>query len=254
MFEVAPPDYQKFIVSLLLALAVLVVTSVLFNRKRIFHSSKPVFVISGPKSSGKTNLFELLTKGDLPVLTVSSVEPNSATLNLGAKIGSYDVYDFPGNEKLKSLYLYPFLKEKLSSVKGIIYMIDASQFSSEYCTEVAQDLIRLYEITESVPNGVDFQLFCNKCDLFTSKKWTTIKSLLESEIAQICKRQILNLSQISAKDGQSDEAIAQQLASSFRDGKFQFELLEGNTEFGQGNVHKKKIEMVTNWLHEKAIN
>ncbi|KAH3661191.1 hypothetical protein OGAPHI_006598 [Ogataea philodendri] len=254
MFEHKDPDYLKFIVSIALALVVLVVTAVIFDRKRLFSAKKSVFVISGPKSSGKTSLFELLTKKELPVLTVTSVEPNKGVLNLGSQIGSYEVIDFPGNEKLKSLYLYPFLKQNSTSLKGLIYMIDASQFSSEYCTEVATDLIKLYEITESVPNGVDFQLFCNKSDLFTSKKWTTIKTLLETEITQICKRQVLNLSQISSSDDQSDDTAGSLLATTFGDGKFLFERLDGNTEFAQGNVHKKSIEMVSNWLHEKAVN
>ncbi|GME74508.1 unnamed protein product [Ambrosiozyma monospora] len=249
-----------------IALLIILITFVILNRSKIFVKREEDFIIVGPKSSGKTNLFSILTTGKLPKLTVSSIEPSHDKLELGFEghqlIGSYGIYDFPSASKLKSLYLYPHLQKNLNNIKGIIYMVDASNFNAEYCHEVASELIDILEITETLPNGVDVGIFCNKCDLFTSKKKLKVRRMLEEQVSKLYDLRLKSLSKVS-KEGANEEdddsettglVNSETLSSSFNNGNFLFALLEGNVDFLEGNIFKGKYEEVTNWIHEKAVN
>lgn len=221
----------------------------------LFKNKPRNFVLVGPKESGKTNLFSLLTTGKLPELTVTSIEPSEGALHLSdsnyeEEFTDVIVRDFPASSKMKSLYLLPFLKDNVRHCKGTVYLLDASAFDTSYCYKVASDLLELLQITESIPNGVDMVVFCNKCDYFTSKKPEKIKQLLQQEITRQYSLKLKGLDKVS-EDG---EGIEEVLNASFNGGEFRFEMLEGNVDFVEGNLFKNKIEPLQNWFCEKAAN
>lgn len=255
-----------FAISVALALLIIVFTSFIVQ-KTLFNGKRRNFIIVGPQQSGKTALYYFLTTGKVPDLTVSSIEPSEGKIKLhddGYSENFTDVVirDFPANSKLKNLYLYPFLKDNIRNIKGIIYVVDSSIFDDKYCYEIATDLLELLKITESIPNGVDLSIFCNKCDYFTSRKPLKIKQMLEEEISKLYKLKLNNLSKVTKNDTREDEYdedeedddIEDALNPAFNGGKFKFEMLEGNVDFLQGNVFKKKTSDLTNWLCEKAAN
>ncbi|ODV84409.1 hypothetical protein CANARDRAFT_191409, partial [[Candida] arabinofermentans NRRL YB-2248] len=253
----------SFIITVIIALIILLITSIIFNKDAIFNKKQPTYLIIGPKNSGKTNLYELLTSDDhkLPLLTVSSIEPNYGTMNLKSTGESFKLIDFPGNLKLESLYLYPFLKDSsnLFSLKGIIYLIDSTQFGNngDYCNLITKDLMKLLPFTESIPNGIDICIFCNKSDLFTSLKSTKIKELLCDEFTKLQKLNLRNLNEISNDDDDDVDNINgnfNNLTACFENGVFKFELLEGNVSFVEGNLFKDKMDGLLGWIDEKACN
>ncbi|VEU23474.1 DEKNAAC104633 [Brettanomyces naardenensis] len=260
--ELRKQDGLMFFASVALALFVIILTSFIVQRS-FLKSKKRNILILGPKESGKTNLFYYVTTGKLPVLTVTSIEPNTGTLKLrhtpfGENFSDVVIRDFPASSKLKNLYLYPFLKDNLHSCRGIVYVIDSSIFSGEYCNKVANDLLDLLQITESIPNGVDIALFCNKCDYFTSRKPEKVQTMLEEEITKLYRLKLKNLSKVTKpgeeEEAQDEDGLEEVLNSAFNRGEFKFEMLEANIDFLEGNVFKGNTEQLTNWFCEKAAN
>ncbi|OWB72021.1 hypothetical protein B5S31_g1722 [[Candida] boidinii] len=290
-----------FIITILVTVLLLVLTSIWFNRKTLFGDKDlktPFYLILGPQSSGKTVLFEILKNNNedidifkLPIDTVTSQEPNylndfklPSDKDNKKNLGIFKLIDFPSNSKLKNLYLYPFLKSKindktLKNCRGIIYIIDSSNFTNDYSNSIAKDLIELFKFTESLPGGIDICLFCNKSDLFTSKKSLKIKELLSIEIQKCWELNTKSLnkvkngettgSSISNSSGSSsgirspsdinnnsvdDDDENDFLNNVSSNGKFDFDLLDGNVDFIEGNMFKNKLQNVYNWIDERGVN
>jgi len=260
-------DGVKFALTVIVALLVIFITSFIVQ-KVLFKSTNRTFILVGPKKSGKTSLFYYLTTGETPKLTVTSIEPSIGKLKLhddqySETFTDVVIRDYPASSKLKNLYLYPFLKKNLRGCKGLIYVVDSSCFDLSYCNMVANDLLELLNITESIPNGVDIAIFCNKCDYFTSRKPKKIKEMLEDEITKLYKLKLRNINKVSlhdtAEDADADESedednLEDTLNTAFQRGEFKFEMLEGNVDFLEGNAYKQNTESLTNWFCEKAAN
>ncbi|ODQ48323.1 hypothetical protein PICMEDRAFT_80042 [Pichia membranifaciens NRRL Y-2026] len=251
---------SSLILPILVTLLLILIGGFLMKRHSLISSNKRSFVICGLQGSGKTNLFHLLTKGKLPVLTVSTLEPGKGELKLSEEYSNQktfqdiEILDFPANPKLKTLYLTPHLHANLNSVQGIIYIIDSSNFDTKSCHQAAEDLLELMNITEGKPNGVDILVFANKNDLFTSKKSSKIKEMLEAEVSKIYQLKLRGLSKVdlAGKDGGEEDNDNLDLAT--KDGKFEFQQLEGNVDFAQGNIFKDKWSMIVDWMYEKIVN
>lgn len=260
-------DSSFTLTPIIVTLILILFGAFLMGRHSLFTSNRRSFIICGIQGSGKTNLFHLLTKGELPKLTVTSFEPSTGELKLDDEYKSkktfqdVDIIDFPANEKLKNLYLLPYFKEKIHELRGIIYMIDSSSFDAATCHKVAKDILEILNITEGRPNGVDMLIFSNKNDLFTSMKSSKIKELLEVEIGKIHELNSRGISKVnnSALKGtgevnDDEDGNEDNLDLAVKNGKFQFQLLESNIDFGEGNIFKNKWDKVTDWLFEKIVN
>lgn len=251
-------ELRSMLIPALITLVLILISAYLMKTKSLMTSSRRTFILCGIPGSGKTNLFHLLTTGKLPPLTVTTFEPTTAELALDDELKSkrtfqdIDVIDFPANEKLKNLYLFPFFKEKMHDLRGIIYMIDSTNFDSATCHKVAKEILQILNITEARPNGTDMLIFANKNDLFTSVKSTKIKELLEIEIAKIHDLNSRGLSKVNTETDDSGDADNVDLA--VQNGKFKFQLLESNIDFADGNIFKNKYDKINDWLLEKIVN
>ncbi|TID19250.1 hypothetical protein CANINC_003821 [Pichia inconspicua] len=259
-------ESSSMIVPVIVTILLILFGAFLMRRNSLFTSNKRCFIICGIQGSGKTNLYHLLTKGELPKLTVTSFEPSTGDLRLSddymekKTFQDIQIIDFPANEKLKNLYLFPFFKERIHELRGIIYMIDSSNFDAATCHKVAKDILEILNITEARPNGIDMLIFANKNDLFTSMKSTKIKELLEAEIGKIHELNARGISKVSnsvlngAGDEDDKDDNADNLDLAIKNGKFQFQLLESNVDFGEGNIFKNKWDQINDWLLEKIVN
>lgn len=203
--------------------------------------------------TGKTNLFHLLTGcSKTPEYTVTSIDESCKLLQLDDEYTSHStfqnisIWDFPGSHKLKDLLLYPFINSNLNEIIGIIYLLDASTLNDEKIKEISNDLLKLFKLSEGKPNGIDLLIFCNKSDLFTSKKKERVKNLLEDGIRSLIKLDIGGLDKIDKID----------VDDNFIGGiNFKFQSLEGNVTFSEGNIWKDdKRSTIFDWLLEKIAN
>lgn len=255
---------SSMFIPILVTLLLLLLGGFLMKKHSLISSNKRSFVICGLQGNGKTNLFHLLTVGKLPVLTVSSLEPKRSKLLLDEEhinhktFQDIEIIDFPANSKLKNLYLLPYFHDKLNEIQGIIYIIDSSNFDNKVCHETAEDLLKILEITEGKPNGVDMIIFSNKNDLFTSKKSSKIKEMLESEIGKIHELKLRGLGKVESAlnkvNDTGDDDGDDNLDLAIKDGTFQFQLLDSNVFFAQGNIFKDNWSMIDDWIFEKIVN
>ncbi|CAK7913285.1 signal recognition particle receptor subunit beta [[Candida] anglica] len=248
---------------------------------------KPTFLILGPNNAGKTSLYFRLEQAandeedeekdgnnKLKITpTVSSIEPNYGSIKLPISNRSiakpFQLIDFPGHLKYFQLLNKLIVDEvTLQKIKGIIYVIDSSS-SPDDLREVAKHLFRLLSITEKLTNGIDFLFAINKNELFNSRPVFKIQEILELEITQLIQEQLSEKfsgggeSGIDQGDDEEDGetsggfgAYAKDFWSSVvgSNGKFRFEMLEGNMDFFNGSVLKNKIGPWENWLDEKVVN
>lgn len=243
------------------------------GKKSKFH--KPTFLVVGPLGSGKTALFySLLTKQS--VNTISSLEPNVATLQLpfaNKNIqANYQFIDYPGHLKHSQL-LRKLITEDITvpKLKGVIYVVDSSALSLAQegkVAAIARDLFLLLSLTERIPNGVDFLFAVNKQDLFDSRPVHKTKQILEEELGRLIKEQIaakgstrggLGIDNDADEDETDNAAQKEDSTREFWQSvvgarPFKFDSLEGNMEFIGGSVLKGKVSQWENWFDEKAVN
>lgn len=206
--------------------------------------------------SGKTSLFHLLTGSPTPEYTVTSIEETTKNLKLSQEFASHSTFqdisvsDFPGSHKLKDLLLYPFISGNLNELIGIVYILDSSSLNDDKIREVSNDLLKLFKLSEGKPNGVDLLVFCNKSDLFTSKKKERVKTLLEEGIRSLIKLEMGGLDKVDVN--QQDESADETFIGGIN---FKFQSLEGNVTFSEGNIWKDdKRSAVFDWVLEKIAN
>ncbi|KAL6185510.1 hypothetical protein ACLB2K_041643 [Fragaria x ananassa] len=168
------------------ALAVLLLTSVLFQLGRFFKRQKArTILLSGLSGSGKTVLFYQLRDGSAHLGTVTSMEPNEGSFVLHSeksktgKVKPVHLVDVPGHSRLR-----PKLDEFLPQAAGVIFVVDALEFlphlraASEYLYDI---LTKASVVKKKIPVLV----LCNKTDKVTAHSKDFIRKQLEKEIDKL---------------------------------------------------------------------
>lgn len=242
------------VVSLIIGVLTLIIGVLLLYKDVILHKSRKSFIVVGPSFSGKTSLYQLLSLGKAskytPVMSQKPSEVTNYKLPLENVNDEYVLREYPGNSKLLNLYLYRDLKDKsfLKNVKGIIFMVDSSNFDA---FEVSRMLFEILTQTELLPNGVDILLACNKQDLFQSKPVFKIRQLLETEMNNLKENSLKNLNKVDSDEVSEFNNVDNFLSSV---GKFSFDQLQGNFDFIQGSVLKGQVDKWECWIAERGVN
>lgn len=270
---------QKVLITLLVVLiATLVLFYVQTNGIAIKSSSdstlrQPSFLILGTNGAGKTAFYnQLMSQEDEPKFeqTVSSIEPTFGHINLPLAKNSiaktYQIIDYPGHLKYTQLLNKLILEDiTLQKIKGIVYVIDSSAAATNgpRLLEVAHGLFLLLSQTEKLNNGIDILFAVNKQDLFDSRPVFKVKELLQQEVDKLVKNELMQKSlaghEASGIDEEDDDTNRESLKEFWssvvgRNGRFQFDMLEGNMDFIGGSVLKNKTEDWENWFDEKVMN
>lgn len=231
---------------------------------------KPTFLMVGANAAGKTCLYYKLTGSEKAPATVSSLEPNVATIAVPfsnpAIQKKYQLIDYPGHLKYLQL-LRKLITDDITvgQLKGVIYVVDSSgaHLSQEgKVAAIARELFTLLSITEKTPNGVDFLFAVNKQDLFDSRPVHKVKQLLEQELAKVIAEEIKKGLAAGGSGIDHDEESDLVREESTRDfwraavgsRPFRFELLEGNMDFLGGSVARNQVGNWENWFDERAVN
>lgn len=238
---------------------------------------KPTYLIVGANGAGKTSLFyKLLNRDEKPANTVSSLEPNVASVGLpfanSAIQKNYQLIDYPGHLKHSELLRKLILDDiTVNKLKGVIYVVDSSSVNLGQelkVTAMAKELFQLLTITEKKPNGVDFLFAVNKQDLFDSRPVHKVKQILEDELAKLIADETSARGLARGGSGIDNDDIEDDDQENFRKeestrefwkavvgpASFKFDFLEGNMEFIGGSVLKGAVDNWENWFDEKAVN
>ncbi|KAJ3692579.1 hypothetical protein LUZ60_011674 [Juncus effusus] len=171
-----------------IAIAVIFVTMLFFLITISFfkRSKSNTIVLAGLSGSGKTVLFYQLRDGSPHQGTVTSMEPNDETFVLFSqstenkgKAVPVHLIDVPGHARLKTK-----LDEFLPQSAGIIYLIDAQDFLSNYQASAEY----LYDILSKaivVKKKIPVLILCNKHDKVTAHSKEFIRKQLEKEIDKL---------------------------------------------------------------------
>lgn len=264
---------QKILASVLLGLVVLAIVwyiQLMTGRKALV--SRPTYLILGITNLGKTLLFARwneATKDDgddkweEPIVTVSLIEPNYGQICLPFSKPSiqkhFQLIDYPGHLKYFDLLQKLILDEiTLQRIKGVVFVIDSSQFKDSSHT-VAKYLFNLLSVTERLHNGVDFLFAVNKTDLFDSTPVIRVRQMLEDDINALIQNELTAIDKNNLDEG--DDPVGTETLREFwlsvvgsKTGKFTFDKLEGNMDFVPGLVAKNKLESWENWLDERVVN
>ena len=173
--------------------------SFLSNEGKVHRKDKNenAYLLIGCSGSGKTSLFHKLIGSKISGTVTSMMEnridnvvfqSKSASKNGNTQDASPDsktisLIDIPGHERLRFLWKKVL---KTSNVKGIIFLIEAPNFSVKAARSVAE---YLYSILTSpyMDNGPPILLCCHKSDLPTARKLNSIQKLITSELEKLRK-------------------------------------------------------------------
>lgn len=264
---------QLILATVLLGLVVLVVVwYVILMTGRKALVSRPTYLILGITNLGKTLLFARWNdvasdnageRWEEPIVTVSLMEANYGQIRLPFSKPSiqklFQLIDYPGHLKYFDLLQKLILNEiTLQRVKGVVFVVDSSQFKDSSHT-VAKYLFNLLSVTERLHNGVDFLFAVNKTDLFDSTPVVRVRQMLEDDINSLIQNELTAIDKNNLDD--NDDPVGTETLREFwlsvvgsKAGKFTFDKLEGNMDFVPGLVVKGKLEMWENWLDERVVN
>ncbi|KYQ52253.1 Signal recognition particle receptor subunit beta [Trachymyrmex zeteki] len=181
---------QSLHLALLIASLVLIALVLfIFWRKR--KSRGNIILLTGLSDSGKTLIYARLLYSQF-VKTYTSVKENIGDITINYR--SLRIVDIPGDERLRGKY---FDKYK-SSVKGLVYIIDAVTIQKEI-RDVAEYLYNLLSDPD-IQKNVPVLIMCNKQDQTMAKGCYVIKALLEKEMNLL---RMTKTSQLEATDASS---------------------------------------------------
>ncbi|KAJ9669831.1 hypothetical protein H2201_000217 [Coniosporium apollinis] len=191
----------------------------LYIYRKTAPTSLPAFLLIGPSGAGKTSLLTLLERGN-PSPTHTSQAPLSVEVTLPSdttaasnkyrsasdptaqKNSRFLLIDTPGHGKLRHFASAQLVAPQ--NLKGIIYLVDAANLSSdsagvsgsnssglteaaEYLHDILLALQKRYTNakTSKGPRETPVLIAANKMDLFTALPAPLVKAALEAEITRV---------------------------------------------------------------------
>ncbi|KAI1759008.1 P-loop containing nucleoside triphosphate hydrolase protein [Hypoxylon sp. FL1150] len=267
------PSTEIFIVGAIIVLLLPILVHLYISRSTPY-TTLPSIVLLGLPGAGKTSLLTLLERGDKALQTNISQEPQSIELTVSDDHGAstfreaaredapgshrkFLLVDTPGHPKLRNTSAMTHMAS--NTVKGIIYMLDAS-ILDEQLTDVAA---YLYDIlltlqkrtgagkTSKTPNAINVLIAVNKLDLFTATPATLVKSHLEAELGRIRQFRSKGLleSGVAVEDIGSEEQDKQ--LGEYGSEKFSFkQMLEFDIEVDiiGGSVFEGNVDKWWEWI------
>ncbi|XP_018407436.1 PREDICTED: signal recognition particle receptor subunit beta [Cyphomyrmex costatus] len=225
----------------ILVAALIVITLVLYVFWRKRKSTGNTILLTGLSDSGKTLIYARLLYSKF-VKTYTSIKENIGAITIDYH--SLKIVDIPGDERLRGKY---FDKYK-SSVKGLVYIIDAVTIQKEI-RDVAEYLYNLLS-EPNIQKNVPVLIMCNKQDQTTAHGCYVIKSLLEKEMNLL---RMTKTSQLEATDASSTNAFLG------KQGKhFEFSHLDSQIDFVESYASSDDsqmsadIEELKKWLNKIA--
>ncbi|XP_018346493.1 PREDICTED: signal recognition particle receptor subunit beta [Trachymyrmex septentrionalis] len=219
---------QSLHLALLVATFILI-TLVLFVFWRKRKSKGNIILLTGLSESGKTLIYARLLCSQF-VKTYTSVKENIGDITINYRF--LRIVDIPGDERLRGKY---FDKYK-SSVKGLVYIIDAVTIQKEI-RDVAEYLYNLLSDPDMQKN-VPVLIMCNKQDQTMAKGCYVIKALLEKEMNLL---RMTKTSQLEATDASSTNVFLG------KQGKhFEFSHLDSQIDFVESHASNDDSQMSAN--------
>ncbi|KAG5329596.1 SRPRB protein, partial [Acromyrmex charruanus] len=219
---------QSLHLALLVAAFVLIILVLfVFWRKR--KSKGNIILLTGLSDSGKTLIYARLLCSQF-VKTYTSVKENIGNITINYRF--LRIVDIPGDERLRGKY---FDKYK-SSVKGLVYIIDAVTIQKEI-RDVAEYLYNLLSDPD-IQKNVPVLIMCNKQDQTMAKGCYVIKALLEKEMNLL---RMTKTSQLEATDASSTNVFLG------KQGKhFEFSHLDSQIDFVESYASNDDSQMSAN--------
>ncbi|KJE95627.1 hypothetical protein CAOG_06061 [Capsaspora owczarzaki ATCC 30864] len=175
----------ELIVALALTVLAIAAAAVYLRVFRRGSLRRSAVLLVGIANSGKTVLFQQLSRGQF-ISTFTSVVPNSGTFALhgdkSATPALYKVVDIPGHDRIR----HRVLDELATDAKGVVFVVDSANLMSELRT-MSQFL---YDVLSHRSLAVPVRILCNKQDLLTAMDSDNVKSQLETELNIIRKTRI----------------------------------------------------------------
>ncbi|KAG5319602.1 SRPRB protein, partial [Pseudoatta argentina] len=219
---------QSLHLALLVAAFVLIILVLfVFWRKR--KSKGNIILLTGLSDSGKTLIYARLLCSQF-VKTYISVKENIGDITINYRF--LRIVDIPGDERLRGKY---FDKYK-SSVKGLVYIIDAVTIQKEI-RDVAEYLYNLLSDPD-IQKNVPVLIMCNKQDQTMAKGCYVIKALLEKEMNLL---RMTKTSQLETTDASSTNVFLG------KQGKhFEFSHLDSKIDFVESYASNDDSQMSAN--------
>ncbi|XP_050311142.1 signal recognition particle receptor subunit beta [Anthonomus grandis grandis] len=225
---------------IILALALVLFTIILFFLRRVLKSGKKCVLLTGLNETGKTLIYSQLLH-NMHVSTYTSSQENIEEYKIDGK--GVTVIDLPGYHSIRQQF---FEKYKNQS-KAIVYVID-SVTVSQNIRDAANVLYNILIDPAVMKNRPDLLILCNKQDQTLAKGSGVIKSMLEKELNTLRNTQTNQLTQLESKEK------AAKLGDSSND--FSFNDLYCRVEFAESHAFNKNgsvdLEPLKKWIRKAA--
>ncbi|CAI4227432.1 unnamed protein product [Auanema sp. JU1783] len=219
-------------VAIATAVIVVLITLLLLFKKGV---KKNTVLFVGLSDSGKTKMFTKIVNRNADAITYTSFQENIVELQV--KGDSVHVVDFPGGERFRKQLAEKWLTKERSSLKGIVFVIDASTYSKR-----ARDVAEfLYDVILNSGSRIPVLSACNKQDLNLAKSDQVVKTALEKELGLINKTRAAAL---VTTDGSANRKTLTDTGSDFTwsDLKCSVDFVECSAESDKG------LDAIRSWL------
>jgi len=225
-------------IGLLVAVFLVLVTTVIFIWSRRRSSRRGVLII-GSCGSGKTTLLAQLVHNK-PVETYTSMVENTGSyISSSGKL--LHLIDIPGHERVRAAVL----EKSSNSARGVVYVVDSATVSKQV-KDVADYLYKILSDPVLYNNRPSVLVVCNKQDVPLVKSSEGVQSLLEREITSL---RIAHSRSLEGTDGENIDHVF--LGKEGKD--FEFRDLRNKVEFCEASAtENESLSCVTQWLDRLA--